>query len=945
MDRNELRISLFWSLTKIVFFLMSALFNFQSLLSVILLLICTCAYIRHFSPTLLDSRKHGLLGLFWKCARIGERKSPYVAVCCILMAGAVLFKMINLMLRQKASSYIRSCFIRNTALGTKIRPAIICTSHRHYYIPTNAKLSYELYHLKDALLLRQSRYLSNRFSKESGSSSGGNSSFINDTFISIAITGVFLGSCLAFHWYINHLREYSITEQKNPDKSGLEPEASSASNAFEISPVQHETRDSTDHLPLIVEQQQLDTLDFVDSPVTESIKDSVKEVTNPDFHDEIPESLVYIKPEDEVFPSHVPYIIVGAGAAGMSAARSIRASDPTSRILLISGGRGSSTIAEPGIEETSFVEPPPYLRPPLSKELWNRSLDKEKKLLRSDGDIRRHSWLYYEPDSFFLKPEDLSSVQYGGVALMRGDPVVRLDPDMHTIFLASGRQITYDRCLLATGGSPRRYKHLETCSQTGVNLIDTGHVSYFRNIADYRHLRDLADKLRRTSGGRIAVIGGGFLGSELSVSLLKQPKSTDSKNDDSDSKTQSKLSIMHAFRETVPMGSVLPPCLASAVGRFESSKGIELWSSSDVVSLSLIPNTNVNTSTRATTTTTTSVKESQKLLPLENVISSTNTKRVRLRIRRTISGIERVEEVDVDHVVCAIGIEPNTELSSDASLEVDPNNGGFLVNAELEARQGVYVAGDAASYWDPVVGCRRRVEHLNFAEEGGSLAGKNMVASLLSGNNKSSFRTSSSSYYQHQSSLWSTLGPEISWDAVGLIDSRLLLTRAFFASSTTTGDDDNDIEHKSSKEENSTTRSFSHIPDSSIGRLTKGVVFYLTPKDKRLVGILLWNIPDEIYTDANYPAPSRLNLARSLLAQKLIIDLDDSTENNLQNSTGNNLRQLASQFDVYGEIAEDYAHLQEYIKRKKFDEDNNNNIANNNDNSTFSSVDNKPPNM
>lgn len=171
-----------------------------------------------------------------------------------------------------------------------------------------------------------------------------------------------------------------------------------------------------------------------------------------------------------------------------------------------------------------------------------------------------------------------------------------------------------------------------------------------------RHLRDLADKLRRTSGGRIAVIGGGFLGSELSVSLLKQPKSTDSKNDDSDSKTQSKLSIMHAFRETVPMGSVLPPCLASAVGRFESSKGIELWSSSDVVSLSLIPNTNVNTSTHATTTTTTttSVKESQKLLPLENVISSTNTERVRLRIRRTISGIERVEEVDVDHVVCAV---------------------------------------------------------------------------------------------------------------------------------------------------------------------------------------------------------------------------------------------------------------------------------------------------
>ncbi|TGZ66138.1 hypothetical protein CRM22_005492 [Opisthorchis felineus] len=70
---------------------MSALFNFQSLLSVILLLICTCAYVRHFSPALLDSHKHGFLGLFWKCARIGERKSPYVALSCVIMAIAVLF--------------------------------------------------------------------------------------------------------------------------------------------------------------------------------------------------------------------------------------------------------------------------------------------------------------------------------------------------------------------------------------------------------------------------------------------------------------------------------------------------------------------------------------------------------------------------------------------------------------------------------------------------------------------------------------------------------------------------------------------------------------------------------------------------------------------------------------------------------------------------------------
>ncbi|XP_054288250.1 protein kish-A [Macrosteles quadrilineatus] len=71
---------------------MSAIFNFQSLLTVILLLICTCAYIRNLFPSLLDRNKVGLLGTFWKCARIGERKSPYVAVFCVIMATSVLLK-------------------------------------------------------------------------------------------------------------------------------------------------------------------------------------------------------------------------------------------------------------------------------------------------------------------------------------------------------------------------------------------------------------------------------------------------------------------------------------------------------------------------------------------------------------------------------------------------------------------------------------------------------------------------------------------------------------------------------------------------------------------------------------------------------------------------------------------------------------------------------------
>lgn len=56
------------------------------MLLVLLLVICTSTYARALVPRLIDQRKHGLLGVFWKAARIGERLSPYVSICCIIMA-------------------------------------------------------------------------------------------------------------------------------------------------------------------------------------------------------------------------------------------------------------------------------------------------------------------------------------------------------------------------------------------------------------------------------------------------------------------------------------------------------------------------------------------------------------------------------------------------------------------------------------------------------------------------------------------------------------------------------------------------------------------------------------------------------------------------------------------------------------------------------------------
>lgn len=69
---------------------MSALFNFSSFTVVILLTICTCAYVKGKAPSLLNDRT-GFKGLLWKFARVGERLSPWVSIACLFMAVSVVF--------------------------------------------------------------------------------------------------------------------------------------------------------------------------------------------------------------------------------------------------------------------------------------------------------------------------------------------------------------------------------------------------------------------------------------------------------------------------------------------------------------------------------------------------------------------------------------------------------------------------------------------------------------------------------------------------------------------------------------------------------------------------------------------------------------------------------------------------------------------------------------
>lgn len=109
---------------------------------------------------------------------------------------------------------------------------------------------------------------------------------------------------------------------------------------------------------------------------------------------------------------------------------------------------------------------------------------------------------------------------------------------------------------------------------------------------------------------------------------------------------------------------------------------------------------------------------------------------VRFRLEESVdafSGDDAVREaelsggdrLDCDLAVVGVGIRPNHELAADAGLPVDD---GIVVDARAETEaEGIFAAGDVASYPDPVFGDRARVEHWDHARAHGRLAGRNMA--------------------------------------------------------------------------------------------------------------------------------------------------------------------------------------------------------------------------
>ncbi len=199
---------------------------------------------------------------------------------------------------------------------------------------------------------------------------------------------------------------------------------------------------------------------------------------------------------------HFTYVIVGGGLAGASAVEGIREHDR------------AGTIALFGAEEHV-----PYDRPPLSKGLWLGKNTLE--------DLPIHDELFYSSN---------------GVHLYLGVEVTELIPSEHRLITRDGDQYTYDKLLLATGGSPRRLPFGE------------GLLHYYRTVEDYLWLKDAAEHAET-----FLLIGGGFIGAELAAALTLNGKT-----------------VTMIFPEQSILQNVLPPELAAFVTDYYRSKGVRI---------------------------------------------------------------------------------------------------------------------------------------------------------------------------------------------------------------------------------------------------------------------------------------------------------------------------------------------------------------------------------
>ncbi len=287
-------------------------------------------------------------------------------------------------------------------------------------------------------------------------------------------------------------------------------------------------------------------------------------------------------------------VVVGAGECGTRAAMALRER----------GFDGSITLL--GKEDVHAYE-----RPPLSKAS-----------LAADESELVHPWT----------PEQLAEA---GVSLRLGVEVTGIDREAGVVETNDGA-VPYDRLLLALGARPRR--------------LDLEPVLYLRTHADAARLRAVV-----RPGGRMLVIGAGFIGLEIASAARERGMDVE---------------VVEAADRV--LSRVVPGVIADRVVALHAEHGVRI----------------------RTGTTVTAVEPEGS----------------GLRAALSTGG-----SLTADVVVAGVGAAPDTDLASAAGLLVDD---GIVVDEQLRTSDPrIWAAGDCATFPDARSGRRVRVESWRNAHD------------------------------------------------------------------------------------------------------------------------------------------------------------------------------------------------------------------------------------
>ena len=209
------------------------------------------------------------------------------------------------------------------------------------------------------------------------------------------------------------------------------------------------------------------------------------------------------------------FVIVGGGLAGARAAEAIRSEGFDGIIVLLAG-------------EDEY----PYVRPPLSKDyLFGRAA-------RDSLDVHPASW-YDER----------------GIDVRLGARVTGLALDTHELKLGKGRAVRYDRLLLATGASSRRFPG------PGAELAGVHHL---RTADESTALRAELEPGNR----RVVIVGAGWIGLEVAAAARGYGNA-----------------VTVLGREKVPLAPVIGDEVGSVFAELHRVNGVELRMDTHVAGL------------------------------------------------------------------------------------------------------------------------------------------------------------------------------------------------------------------------------------------------------------------------------------------------------------------------------------------------------------------------